>query len=243
MGSLRGFLATKAFGFDGGRCATAYIPPGTPDSVVFAADGGWHTERLASALEASGGGSSTMIVGVHGLADDDGRLREYVESFGGEHFEAFERFFVEDVRAWTRLDLGVDLAAERTAVWGASLGGELALALGLRHPELFGVVLCASPGGGFTPATAAWPSVVPRAYLVGGRQEPWFLDNATRWADAFSAVGAEVAIESREGEHGGQFWVDEFPPNGLVGLRRLRGRSRRRRTAPYRRVWGSHVSP
>ena len=211
MASLRGSLVTEKFTFDGGRSATAYVPPGTPDSVVFAADGGWHTERLASALEGSREAPSTMIVGVHGLADDEGRLREYVESFGGEHFEAFERFFVEDVRAWTRSALDVELAAERTAVWGASLGGELALAMGLRHPEIFGVVLCASPGGGFTPASSALASVVPRTYLVGGRQEQWFLDNASSWADALSATGADVAIEKREGEHGGQFWYDEFP--------------------------------
>ncbi len=211
MASLRGSLVTEKFAFDGGRTGTAYVPPGTPGSVVFAADGGWHTERLASALEGSSERPSTMIVGVHGLADDEGRLREYVESFGGEHFKAFERFFVEDVRAWTRSVLDVELAAERTAVWGASLGGELALAMGLRHPEIFGVVFCASPGGGFTPASSAWPSVVPRTYLVGGRQEQWFLDNASSWADALSAMGADVAIEKREGEHGGQFWYDEFP--------------------------------
>jgi enterochelin esterase-like enzyme len=134
-----------------------------------------------------------------------------VESFGGEHFEAFEQFLVEDVRAWTRSDLDVEFAAGRTAVWGASLGGELALAMGLRHPEIFGVVLCASPGGGFTPSSSELPSVVPRTYLVGGRQEQWFLDNASSWADALGATGADVVIEKREGEHGGQFWYDEFP--------------------------------
>jgi enterochelin esterase-like enzyme len=211
MASLRGSLVTEQFPFDGGRRATAYVPPGPPDSIVFAADGGWHTERLAGALEGSSETQSTMIVGVHGLADDEGRLREYVESFGGEHFAAFERFLVEDVRAWTRSDLDVEVAAERTAVWGASLGGELALAMGLRHPEIFGVVLCASPGGGFTPASSSLPSAVPRTYLVGGRQEQWFLDNASTWADALRATGADVAIEEREGEHGGQFWYDEFP--------------------------------
>lgn len=211
MAPLRGSLVTETFTFDGGRSATAYVPPGPPDSVMFAADGAWHTERLARTLESSSEEPSTMIVGVHGLDDDDGRLHEYVETFGGERFAAFERFLVEDVRDWARSDLGVDLAAARTAVWGASLGGELALAMGLRHPDIFGVVLCASPGGGFTPSGAAMPNLLPRTYLVGGRQEPWFLDNASRWADALRAAGADVTIEERDGEHGGEFWYAELP--------------------------------
>ena len=211
MSSLRGSLVTETFDFAGGRGATAYVPSDPPESVVYAADGGWHIERLAQALEGSGEGSSTMVVGVHGLDDDDGRLHEYVEAFGGERFEAFERFFVDDVRAWVQSDLGVGLAIDRNAVWGASLGGELALAMGLRHPEVYGVVLCASPGGGFTPASGGLPSAVPRTYLVGGRQEQWFLDNASRWFDALSEAGVDVVIEKRDGEHGGAFWYDEFP--------------------------------
>jgi enterochelin esterase-like enzyme len=211
MSSLNGALTTETFAFGGGRSATVYVPPDPPEVVVFAADGGWHTRRLARALESSVEVPSTMVVGVHGLDDDDGRLHEYVEVFGGERFEAFERFFVEDMRAWVTSELEVKLAAERTAVWGASLGGEFALAMGLRHPEIYGAVLCASPGGGFTPASAKLPSEVPRTYLVGGTQEQWFLDNAIRWADALSDAGAEVVIEKREGEHGDAFWYDEFP--------------------------------
>jgi enterochelin esterase-like enzyme len=210
MTSLRGELVTETFTFDGGRRATAYVPPEPAEAVVYAADGGWHTERLARALEDSNE-RCTMVVGVHGLDDDDGRLQEYVEAFGGERFEAYERFFVEDVRLWAQSDLGAALPAERTAVWGASLGGELALAMGLRHPEIYGVVLCASPGGGFTPSSGPLPSSVPRTYLVGGTQEQWFLDNATTWADVLSKTGADVVIEKRTGGHGGAFWYDELP--------------------------------
>lgn len=210
MTSLRGTLVTETFDFDGGRGATAYVPPEPPEAVVYAADGGWHTERLARALENSDT-RPTMVVGVHGLDDDGGRLQEYVEAFGGKRFEAYERFFVEDVRPWVQSDLDVALPAERTAVWGASLGGELALAVGLRHPEIYGVVFCASPGGGFTPASWVLGSSIPRTYLVGGKQEQWFLDNASKWADALSKTGADVVIRERNGEHGGAFWYDEFP--------------------------------
>ncbi len=211
MSSLKGSLVTETFSFDGGRNVTVYIPPRPPQSVVFAADGGWHTERLAQALEDSIESPSTMVVGVHGLDDDDGRLEEYVESFGGERFRLFEEFFVDEVRAWTASELAVDLPKERCAVWGASLGGEFALAVGWRHREKFGFVLCASPGGGFTPAGRELSLDGPAAYLLGGTQEPWFFDNAATWADALGKAGVDVVLQKRDGEHGGQFWYDEFP--------------------------------
>lgn len=211
VSSLSGSLFTETFNFDGGRDLTVYVPPGRPDSVVYAADGGWHTERLARALERSVERPSTMVLGVHGLDDDDGRLHEYVEALGSERFEVFEQFFAEQVRGWAISELDACLTAEHTAVWGASLGGEFALAMGLRHLDLFGTVLCASPGGGFTPTGIEPSRDVPHAYLVGGTQEQWFFDNARKWADALSEAGADVVIEQRDGEHGGEFWYDEFP--------------------------------
>lgn len=207
--NLEGRLVTEELAYDGGRSVTAYLPPDAIDAIVYAADGGWHTAGLAAALGAAGA-RSTTIVGVHGRDDDEGRLHEYVEAFGGQRFEAYETFFVGDVRPWVRSELGLDLPAERTAVWGASLGGELALAMGLRHPDIYGAMFCASPGGGFTP-TAELPAAIPRAYLVGGRQEQWFLDNAIRWADALREAGGDVVLMERDGEHGGAFWREEFP--------------------------------
>ncbi len=211
MSSLRGSLVSQTLAFDGGRGVTVYVPPCPPESVVYAADGGWHTERLARALEGSVDTPTTMVIGVHGLDDDDGRLEEYVEAFGGERFQRFEAFFVEKVRAWAVRELGAGLPRERCAVWGASLGGELALAVGLRHREEFGTVLCASPGGGFASTGRELSHEDPATYLVGGTQEQWFLDNAIEWADALSRAGVDVVIEKRDGEHGGQFWYDEFP--------------------------------
>lgn len=211
MSSLRGSLVTETFAFDDGRGATVYVPPDPPRQVAYAADGAWHIERLATALESSAECPSTMVVGVHGLDDDDGRLHEYVEGFGGERFEAFERFFVEEVRAWVTSELEVADAIDCTAVWGASLGGEFAVAMGLRHPDVYSAILCASPGGGFTPTTNPPPSSAPRTYLVAGQEEPWFLENANRWADALGAAGVDVVFEQRHGEHGGAFWYDEFP--------------------------------
>ena len=209
MAALVGELVTERFEYDGGRGVTVYVPPDRADAVVFAADGGWHTERLCEALEAAEVGS-TMIVGVHGMPDDDGRLHEYVPGFDPKRFAAHQQFFVRDVGAWVESRFGLTPTAERTAVWGASLGGELALALGVSHPDRYGVVFSASPGAGYQPPPVL-PSPLPRCYLVAGTQEPFFLENATRWSDAFEAAGADVVLRERDGGHGDVFWAEELP--------------------------------
>jgi S-formylglutathione hydrolase FrmB len=55
------------------------------------------------------------------------------------------------------------------------------------------------------------PSPLPRFYFVAGTQEPFFLENAGRWAEALRTAGAEVVMNERAGAHGGPFWKDELP--------------------------------
>jgi enterochelin esterase-like enzyme len=203
-------LVTETFAYDGGRQVTVYVPPAPPEAVVFAGDGR-QIARWGADLEAADV-PPTMVVGVHQTDDADelARLREYSPSFDEERFAAHERFFVADVRGWVQARFGVALPAERTAVCGVSASGELALALGLRHPDVYGAVFCASPGGGYRPP-AVLPSPLPRAYLVAGTLEPWFRDNASRWADALLGAGADVVMTERAGNHGDPFWRAEFP--------------------------------
>ena len=158
-----------------------------------------------------------MIVGAHRPDDETLRLQEYSPGestaafpFDPARFAAHERFFVEDVHRWARSRFGVVLPADRTAVFGVSASAELALAMGLRHPDIYGTVLCASPGAGYRPP-AVMPSPLPRAYLVAGRQEPFFLENAARWARALRDAGADVVMTERDGSHGDAFWREELP--------------------------------
>lgn len=209
MSPTAGQLVTETLDYDGGRQVTVYVPPTPAEAIVFAADGGWHTARLGEALAAAAT-QSTLIVGVHGLADDHARLQEYSPGFAAERFAAHERFFVEDVRRWVQSRFGVALPAARTAVWGASAGGELALAMGVRHLDIYGAVFAASPGGGYRPP-AVLPRPLPRVYLVAGTREPFFLENAVRWAAALRAAGADVVMKERIGSHGDPFWLEEFP--------------------------------
>src|SRR6516164_4027576 len=206
--SIMGEFVTETFGYDGGRQVSVYVPAVAPEAVVFAGDGQL-ISRWGGVLEAADV-PPTMIVGTHRPDDEMLRLHEYSPVFDAQRFAAHEKFFVEDVRQWARSRFGVALPAERTAVSGVSASGELALAMGLGHPGIYGVVFCASPGGGYRPP-AVMPSSLPRAYLVAGTLEPFFLENATRWAVALREAGADVVMTERVGSHGGAFWRDEFP--------------------------------
>jgi len=206
--AVLGEFVTGTLGYDGGRQVTVYVPPHPPEAVVFAGDG-QRISKWGRLLEKADV-PPTMIVGVHGLSDEMLRLHEYSPGFEPERFAAHEKFFVEDVGRWTESRFGLALPAERTAVFGVSAAGELALALGLRHPHVYGAIFCASPGAGYKPP-GDMPGPLPRTYLVAGTQEPFFLQNARRWADALRAARADVVMNERTGSHGGVFWREEFP--------------------------------
>jgi enterochelin esterase-like enzyme len=206
--AVSGEFVTETFEYDNGRQVTAYIPAGPPEAIVFAGDGKT-ISKWVTVLEKAGI-PGIMIVGIHARAEEVPRLHEYSPVFEPERFAAHEKFFVTDVRRWIQSRFGVALPRERTAVLGVSAGGELALALALRQPHVYGAVFCASPGGGYKPPEVM-PSPLPRTYLVAGTQEPFFLDNAKQWAKALSRAGGEVVMNERTGSHGGAFWREEFP--------------------------------
>lgn len=207
---IAGELVTETFDYDGGRRVGVYVPPDPPEAVVFAGDGQL-IARWGGHLEAADV-PPTMIVGAYRTDDQDemARIQEYSPSFSPERFAAHERFFVEDVRRWVRSRFGVAPPADRTAVCGVSAGAEFALAMGLRHPDIYGAVFAASPGAGYRPP-GVLPGPLPRTYLVAGTREPFFLDNARRWADALREAGADVVLTQRVGNHGDPFWAAEFP--------------------------------
>jgi enterochelin esterase-like enzyme len=208
MSSIAGELVTSRLEYDGGRPVTVYVPPAPAEAVVFAGDGQL-ISRWGESLETAGV-PPTMIVGVHRLSDEMPRLHEYSPGLEPERFAAHEKFFVEDVREWVRARFGVGMTARRTAVFGVSAGGELALAIGLRHPDVYGAIFCASPGAGYQPP-GVLPGLLPRAYLVAGTLEPFFRENATRWATALRDAGADVVMTERAGSHGDAFWREELP--------------------------------
>jgi enterochelin esterase-like enzyme len=195
---MAGDLVTETFDYDNGRQVSVYVPPEWPEAIVFAGDGQM-IAKWGELLEAADV-PPTMIVGVHRAADETLRLHEYSPNFDPERFAAHERFFVEDVGAWVRSRFGVTLSPERTAVCGVSAGGELALAIGLRHPNIYGAIFSGSPGAGYRPPDVM-PTPLPRTYLV----------NATRWAAALRDAAGNVLISERVAGHDHSMWREEFP--------------------------------
>ena len=208
VGGVSGEFITETFDYDGGRQVTVYVPPDPPEAMVLAGDGqvltSWAADLEGTDVPAA------MVVGVHRLADETLRLHEYSPGFDPQRFAAHETFLVRDVRRWVATRFGAALPAERTAVFGVSASGEMALAMGLRHPQVFGAVFCASPGAGYQPPEEL-PEQLPRVYIVAGTQEPFFLGNATRWASALAKQGGDVVMKERVGTHGDTFWRREFP--------------------------------
>ena len=108
MTSFGGQLVTEAFEYDGGRPVTVYIPPDSPQGIVFAGDGQL-ISQWGGLLEAADV-PPTMVVGAHRLDDEALRLQEYSPGFEPQRFAAHEQFFVDEIRRWVRSRFGVAFA-------------------------------------------------------------------------------------------------------------------------------------
>jgi len=203
LGAGSGAFVTETFEHDGGRQVTVYVPPDPPEAIVFAGDrqviSPWGGDLVATDVP------PTIVVGVHRPVDEMLRLQEYSPGFDPERFAAHETFLVRDVRRRTETRFGVALPSERTAMFGVSASGLLALAMGLRPPHVFCAVFCASPGAGYQPP-AAMPARLP-AYVHRRRHAGAVLPrNATLWATAIRDAGGDVVMNERDGSHGDVFW-------------------------------------
>ena len=203
-----GELVSETLPFDGGRDVSVYVPRRPVEAILFCGDGqllpNWGSDLELYDMP------STMIVGVHRLADETLRLHEYSAKFDPVRFKAHEEFLIGGVRSWVNSAFAVNLPRERTAAYGVSASGELALAMGVRHPGVFGAVFSASPGAGYRP-TDEIMDVMPPTYLVAGTQEPFFLENAIRWADALRDNGSQVVLAERDAGHDDVMWREELP--------------------------------
>jgi len=203
-----GELLSEVFPYDNGRVVTVYLPNRPAEAILYCGDGqllpSWGFDLERDDLP------PTMIVGVHRHPDETLRLHEYSPKFEPARFKLHEDFLINEVRSWANSRFNLNLTKDKTAAFGVSASGELALALGARHPNIFGAVFSASPGAGYRPANEII-DLLPPTYLVAGIQEPFFLDNAVRWAEALKVKGKDVVLVKRNAGHDDAMWRAELP--------------------------------
>jgi predicted alpha/beta superfamily hydrolase len=102
-------------------------------------------EHADEAIEA-GEVEPLIIVGIYNTPD---RLAEYTHDrdrkMGGGHAEEYGLMLVEELMPWIAAQYRVRAGREATGVGGSSLGGLVALYLGLRHASWFGKLAVLSP--------------------------------------------------------------------------------------------------
>jgi len=133
-----------------------------------------------------------MVAVLVGHADIGERMRELSCS------PAFVDFVAHELMPWVSRSYHVTTDPQQRIVGGSSLGGLTAAFLGLRHPELFGRVLCQSGSFWWAPdddPEAEWltrqfvatPHVPLHVYLDAGLHELW----------TTSATGPNLLIATR----------------------------------------------
>ncbi len=135
----------------------------------------------------------------------------YIHTSGGD--DSFEGMIVQELVPLVDSTYRTWQAPEARAVGGISRGAVWSLEIGLRHPELFGII------GAHSPALALnhpWRDHDPyvlvlegapgqRLYLDGGTQD-WANAEARKFAQVAQEAGAEVTLQIHPGAHVDALW-------------------------------------
>ena len=119
--------------FDG---RTSFIPGRT-----------WAVREQADAAIEAGEIEPLVIVGIYNTGDR--RMAEYTHERdwqrGGGEADEYGLMLTRELMPWIAGQYRVRTEREQTGVGGSSLGGLVSLFLGLRHPEVFGLLAMLSP--------------------------------------------------------------------------------------------------
>lgn len=107
----------------------------------------WHVGQTADALIARGAIQPLVIVGIYNTGDK--RIREYTPTrdrkLGGGSADRYGRMLLEELMPFTESQYRIEKGEENTGLGGSSLGGLLALYLGLKFQQRFGKLAVLSP--------------------------------------------------------------------------------------------------
>ncbi|MGC9358360.1 MAG: alpha/beta hydrolase, partial [Anaerolineae bacterium] len=154
-----------------------------------------------------------LIIVMPGVTDADGR---YVHSSGGD--QSFEGVVVNELVPMIDAEYRTWRVPEGRAIGGISRGGVWSLEIGLRNPDVFGIV------GGHSPALAVnhpLPAYDPfflaesgapgqRVYLDAGDID-WTRAATLQLHDLLLEKGADVVYQVHEGGHVDALWRQGLP--------------------------------
>jgi len=216
-----------------------YTPPNYDEAggrswLLIAFDGGFRRmDATLDNLSAAGKIPPVVVVGVQNLSSQT-RRRDLNCS------ETFANFLVRELVPWARKTYRIYDDPAHTIVGGISLGGKMAAYCGLKHPEVFGKVLCQSgtfiTGQEQRPPRAVWEDEAPgmlameflqsprlslEFYLEVGRYETTLpfspLLETRRLRDVLRAKGYQVTYSEFMGGHNEVCWRGSFA-DGILAL-------------------------
>jgi enterochelin esterase-like enzyme len=139
------------------------------------------------------------------------RAQEYLPDINPARFRAHETYFVEELRAWAESQLGASNKREDRVVNGFSNGGQFALQMGLRHPDVYAhVVPISTAGKTFSLTRAALGAVPADFFLVAGTLEP-YIKQSRHFSTELQRAGARIKSSEWVSGHDVQVWVETLP--------------------------------
>ena len=189
------------------RSVAVYLPPGygaddvSRFPVLYLQDGQnvfdratafgeeWQVDETAQALIGAREIEPVIVVGVYNAGER--RMDEYTPVRDEKHdrgggADQYGRLLVEELKPFIDRTYRTLPSAANTGIGGSSLGGLVALHVGLRYPTAFGKIAALSP-------SVWWGG---RAVVRQVESLPWRLPTRV-WLDAGTAEGEEVLADAR----------------------------------------------
>jgi enterochelin esterase-like enzyme len=208
------------------RFVWVYLPPNHDLQkryrVVYLTDGG-SVPGLARMLEPAimaGRVSPVILIGTEpgtssGTDENDfsrnTRAQEYLPDVNPARFRAHETFFTEELRVWAEGQFGASNKREDRVVNGFSNGGQFALQMALRHPDLYGhAVPISTAGKTFSVSRSALGVVPADFFFVAGTLEP-YIKQSRFFSGELQRAGARIKSSEWVSGHDVQVWVEVLP--------------------------------
>jgi predicted alpha/beta superfamily hydrolase len=186
----------------------------------------WEAGRTADRLIAEGAIQPLVIAGIYNAGAK--RIREYTPSrdrrLGGGGADRYGKMLLTELKPFIESNYRIAGGPANTGLGGSSLGGLLALYLGLKFPQHFGKLAILSPSLWWNQrwilefAARRRAKSRPRIWLDAGTQEgKYTIDDARKLRDILVKKGWQLGLnldfeEIEGGQHNEAAWAQRVGP-------------------------------